>query len=82
MDQVEQWKPPENPAKDSDSRFDSYKKQFGNKSWELDAIEPHTLAELVSQEVLYERDDDLWNEALERENEVKEKLTEISDTLE
>ena len=82
MEQVEQWKPPENPAKDSDSRFENYRKEFGNKSWELDAIEPHTLADLVSQEVFYERDDDLWEEALERENEVKEKLAKISENLE
>lgn len=49
MDQIEQYQPPPNPAKDTDSRFSSYIEKFGEESWELDALEPTVLAELVSQ---------------------------------
>lgn len=35
MKQIEEQKPPENPAKSSDSRFWDYKKKYGTKSWEL-----------------------------------------------
>jgi len=48
MSQVEEMKPPENPAKITDSRAASYIRRFGNSSWELDAIEPRRLAALVS----------------------------------
>jgi hypothetical protein len=50
-DQVEQWKPPENPAKETDSRYAVYVEEFGESSWELDAVEPATLAGLVEDHV-------------------------------
>ncbi len=40
MDQIEKLKPPPNPAKISDTRYKSYTKKFGTKSWELDALVP------------------------------------------
>lgn len=51
MDQVEALNPPENPAKISDSRANSYIAQFGHSSWELDAIEPAQLAQIVQTAV-------------------------------
>ncbi len=51
MDQVRELNPPENPAKITDSRAGSYIKRFGSSSWELDAIEPRRLAELVTRAV-------------------------------
>lgn len=47
MSQVEKLKPPENPAKLTDSRAKGYISKFGRSSWELDAIEPRMLATLV-----------------------------------
>jgi hypothetical protein len=35
MEQVEQYNPPPNPAKISDSRANGYIAEFGNESWEL-----------------------------------------------
>jgi hypothetical protein len=81
MDQVNLWNPPENPAKDTDSRFAAYRSEYGDSSWELDAIEPNELAALVRKEVKSMRDDDLWEEAVEREDEAKAKLREIADSL-
>lgn len=40
MDQIEEFNPPENPAKSSDSRFNDYAQKFGDSSWELDALSP------------------------------------------
>jgi hypothetical protein len=51
MDQIKQLKPPENPAKLTDSRADSYIAKFGRSSWELDAIEPRQLARLVTNAI-------------------------------
>ncbi len=47
MDQVKQYNPPPNPAKETDSRFAAYQDQFGDESWELDALEPSVIAELA-----------------------------------
>lgn len=47
MDQVEQYEPPPNPAKITDSRARAYIAEFGRESWELDALEPAVLAQLV-----------------------------------
>lgn len=51
MEQIEEFAPPPNPAKLSDSRCDGYMKKFGKMSWELDALDPNTLNELISSQV-------------------------------
>lgn len=51
MDQVNTYDPPPNPAKDTDSRFIGYRDEFGDESWELDALEPQVLAGLVEDEL-------------------------------
>lgn len=73
-DQVELWQPPENPAKETDSRFMAYVQEFGESSWELDAVEPGQLAQLVRDEVAARRDEDLWQETIEREEEMRQQL--------
>jgi hypothetical protein len=74
MDQIEQWNPPENPAKTTDSRFNAYMVEFGTSSWELDAIEPVTLGNIVREAVTKLCDMTLYNDALERENTMREEL--------
>lgn len=71
MEQVNDWNPPENPAKTTDSRFETYMVEFGTSSWELDAVEPATLAGIVRQAVEALRDEDLYDEAVRREAEMK-----------
>jgi hypothetical protein len=78
-DQVEMWNPPENPAKTTDSRFDSYVLKFGESSWELDAVEPARLAGLVRDAVLYLRDPEKWDQAVKRENEMRAELRRFAD---
>lgn len=62
MDQIEEWGPPPNPAKVTDSRFKAYADQFGDSSWELDALDPRTLHELAEEHVKQFIDFDRWNE--------------------
>ena len=47
MDQINEYDPPPNPAKITDSRFETYQKDFGNESWELDALDPKIISELI-----------------------------------
>lgn len=78
-EQVELWQPPENPAKETDSRYSLYVDEFGESSWELDAVEPATLASLVEDEVLAHRDDGSWSEAVEQEDEMRKELQDFAD---
>lgn len=52
MDQIEEYNPPENPAKHTDSRYEKYVEEFGNASWELDALEPSVLSKLVEEAIM------------------------------
>ena len=53
--------------------------QFGDKSWELDAVEPRELARLVESFVVSVRDEDIWDEAVARENRMRAELKDFSD---
>jgi len=67
MPQVTQYNPPPNPAKSTDSRFQSYLEKFGDESWELDALDPATLVALIQKAILKYRDEALWQEAVKTE---------------
>lgn len=80
MDQVREYDPPPNPAKVTDSRFESYRERFGDESWELDALEPAVLSDLIRDHTLAFRDEDRWTAALAKESREAEWLQEIADT--
>jgi hypothetical protein len=67
MDQVEQYDPPPNPAKLTDSRANVYIDNYGDESWELDALDPATLSALITTEVEEARDQEAWDTATEEE---------------
>lgn len=80
MEQINEMDVPENPAKSTDSRYQGYVVQFGESSWELDAVEPAELERLVTEAVEGLRDDDLWQEAKEKEDEMREELQDFADS--
>lgn len=82
MDQVEEYTPPPNPAKQTDSRFEAYMAEFGDESWELDALEPTVLSRLITDTVLEVRDLDAWKSACQLEAEHKARLRGISENWE
>ena len=79
QDQIDQYQPPPNPAKSTDSRFQAYMDIHGDESWELDALEPQVLADLVRAKVDELRDDDLYAEKTEQEFHEKTQLVKVSD---
>lgn len=82
MDQIRRYNPPPNPAKLSDSRSDGYIAEHGDESWELDALEPKTLNELITDRIYQEIDDDAWEEAKQAENERKDELALLANNYE
>lgn len=78
MDQVNEFNPPPNPAKETDSRFARYQEEFGDESWELDALDPTTISDLIAREIRGLRDNDLWEEAKRRELHHRDDLTTVS----
>jgi hypothetical protein len=79
MDQIEQYDPPPNPAKETDSRAAGYIEEFGESSWELDALEPTVIDALIEAAITENLDRDAWNSAKTEEEERKELLQRTSD---
>jgi hypothetical protein len=69
MEQINEHNLPSIPAKPKDPRHDVYVKARGSKCWELDALEPRTLRDILKREVEAFIDWDSWNEAKEVERE-------------
>ena len=67
MNQIEELKPPPNPAKLTDSRAEAYIAEHGDSSWEIDALEPTYIRDLIEDNVSRLRNEELWSAALARE---------------
>src|ERR1700678_1121552 len=79
MEQVEEYEPPPNPAKITDSRANAYIAEFGNESWELDALEPSVLEGLVRNAIEGIIDQDLMDEATEEQQKHRGALGRIAE---
>lgn len=62
MDQIHRYSPPPNYAKPTDSRYGDYIRQYGEECWELDALEPRVIWQLIEDAVMQVRDQKLWDE--------------------
>lgn len=78
MDQVEQYAPPPNPAKLTDSRAVDYIATHGEYSWELDALDPATLDALVTATILEYRDDYQWQQDTDAMDADRERLVTLA----
>lgn len=82
MKQIEFYGPPPNPTKVSDSRAAKYIQEFGHECWELDALEPKVISDLISSNVQKYRDGEVYQSVLDREREEKGMLQEVSENWE
>lgn len=78
-DQVEQYNPPPNPAKFTDSRAEAYIEKHGFSSWELDALEPRVLQKLIQSTIDKYKDGDIWEEREKVFNYHKEQFNRVID---
>jgi hypothetical protein len=73
-DQIEEQKPPPNPAKVTDSRFADYARKYGMESWELDALTPTYLTDLVRKHVMEYIDVPVWNRRIKSIKHIRTRL--------
>ena len=79
MDQIEQYNPPPNPAKEKDRRYKAYVAEYGKKCWELDALEPTVIADLIEDAIAGYTDEGCRQSLIDKETEQKKSLAYISD---
>lgn len=77
MEQIEELNPPPNPAKITDSRYENYASRYGTESWELDALEPNYIVNLIEQEILAEKDTDRWDEVYSQQESEREQIATV-----
>lgn len=78
MSQVEEHNLAPNPAKADDSRFAGYVDIYGEESWELDALDPTVIEDLIRAEIEPLIDWDRWNAVLAAEEESKRVMAAVS----
>jgi hypothetical protein len=81
MAQIDEQKPPPNPAKSTDSRFEDYVRNFGEESWELDALAPQYLGQLVREWTAKYIDAGLWDERHSEIVDVRARLQDTADNF-
>ena len=74
MNQISTYNPPPNPAKITDSRCGKYIAEYGDESWELDALEPQVITDLINNEVTALRNDEIYHEVCDLEEKGKDEL--------
>jgi len=80
-EQVREQNPPPNPAKISDPRARWYISSFGETSWEVDALRPEVMNELVEGAIREYLDEDLMNAIIEKEKDDMTQLTDFANKL-
>lgn len=77
MKQIEKYSPPPNFAKITDPRAKWYIGKFGSDSWELDALKPEILHEIIFDAVMKYLDITQFKKMLNKEKRDRKKLKEI-----
>lgn len=84
-DQVDQYDLPPAPVKLTDARAEKYIAKHGKNVWELDALEPPVLQEIIKTEIASHIDADAWSESIEAirsgREEIAEKITNVIGVL-
>lgn len=79
LDQIEQYNPPPNPAKISDSRYEGYVAKYGEESWELDALEPQVITQLIIDSAKQYTDKKKRAKIINRQEVYREQIQHIAD---
>jgi hypothetical protein len=78
IDQIDMYTPPPNPAKITDPRAGWYISQYGDTSWEVDALSPDVLDKLLKDSIEELIDVEMHDIMIEKEENDKIALTEFA----
>ncbi len=78
MNQIRKYNPPPNPAKITDSRAAQYIAEYGNESWELDALDPKVIVALIKKNIVTHIDAEKFEEATLKQEHAREELAKIA----
>jgi hypothetical protein len=81
MGQVNHYNPPAFWAKMTDSRASEYVANYGPDAWELDALEPKVIDELIEETVERYIDHDIWSDTLSLESDMESVLQDALDLV-
>ncbi len=83
MDQVRKYRLPPNPVKDNpkDRLAQIYKRDFGEESWELDALPWNVVRDVIEKKITAMLDEDAWVESIAKEASGRDELMKIATRL-
>jgi len=76
-DQVQRYNLTLNPTKRADPRAEDYISKFGDRCWELDAIEPNELQRMVEESIVRHIDEKIWNDTVEKREQERQEIEKI-----
>lgn len=79
MEQVEKYNPPPNPAKTTDSRYASYRDEYGDDSWELDALDPRVITELITNQAANYTDENKRKLLIEKQEKERREIRDLAE---
>lgn len=79
--QIRQYNPPPNPAKRTDPRSDKFISEHGTTSWEVDALRPEVLNQILEDNIKRLIDVDMYDKILKREKKDIKKLKSLTQYL-
>lgn len=77
MEQIKEFNPPSNPAKMTDPRQKDYVRKFGRISWEVDALKPSVMEQIVADAIEENIEMGTYLEIMELEKSDKQKIKQI-----
>jgi len=80
-EQIDLYNPPPNPAKIKDPRAKWYIEQHGPVSWEVDALTPDVMREIVKDEILQKMDSTIYDEIMAEEKHDKKSIITMINSL-
>lgn len=78
MNQVQKYNPPPNYAKTTDSRYATYRDEYGDESWELDALDPRIISDLITKNVILLTEEEKRKALIERQEVERFAIQEIA----
>lgn len=75
MDQVDEYSLPANPTKLTDTRAATYTEKHGYDSWELDALQPRVIVDLIDAILESLVDLEVWDKVVQRQEDIQGCLT-------